>query len=167
MGDNANQSRRMEQRLMQRLPFPWGSSLAVLMVLAASGTARAQTSTPGTSTSIDSQTFWPAAGPGEHLSLRSSSVSPAWGVGFGLITNFSRLPLRTCAPAMGGMPGNCASQTSPNLANVVDYALTSDFGFSLGLFDRLQVMIAVPVVVAQSGVGALTVEYALTPWERR
>lgn len=123
-----------------------GSSLlAALVVPSASSVAYAQTPFAGTDTAIDAQNFWPMAGPAESLVLRSSMVQPSGAVGFGLVANFMRLPLVTTDPASGVQ--------SPS----IDYVATTDFVWSLGLFKRFQVSVAVPVVVAQSGDGATPV----------
>lgn len=113
---------------------------AALAVLALPSLARAQTP-PGTSADFDVQTFWPTGGPTEHVALRSSTVSASGAVGAGLVVNFMRRPL-LLVPA--GMPQ----------AAGVDWALTTDFLWSLGLFRRFQISAAIPVVVAQSGEGS-------------
>lgn len=93
-------------------------------------------------TAIDVQNFWPSAGPSHTLALRSTDVQPHLSLGFGLVANFAYRPLVF------------RSQTQPAmLYPAVDYALTTDFVWGMGLFDRLQFGIAVPLVVAQSGLG--------------
>lgn len=105
-------------------------------------TASAQVGTDG---SIDVQTFWPAAGPTDHLALRSTSVQPSGDIGFGLTFNLMRRPL-LLTPA-----------GSTQALDAVDYALTSDFLFAIGFARRFQVSAAVPVVLAQSGEGTVPV----------
>ncbi|MEZ4407183.1 MAG: hypothetical protein R3A52_11975 [Polyangiales bacterium] len=109
----------------------------------APGLAAAQT--VGVDTSIDAQTLWPAGGPTEHLALRGTTVSPSGGVGFSLFAHFMRQPLV--------LTPNATGVRTP----VVDYAATTDFLFSVGILDRFQVSLGIPVVVAQSGQGALPV----------
>jgi OOP family OmpA-OmpF porin len=97
--------------------------------------------TPGTDTAFDVQTYWPAGGPGEHLVSRGTTVSPSGAVGFGLIVGFMRQPL--VLRPLG------AQSTSP----AVDWAVTTDFVWSVGLANRFQLSAAVPMVIAQSGTG--------------
>lgn len=97
--------------------------------------------TPGTDTAFDVQTFWPTGGPSEHLVSRSSTVSPSGAVGFGLLAGFMHRPL--LLRPLG------AQEAIP----AVDWAVTTDFVWSVGLFNRFQLSAAVPVVIAQSGEG--------------
>lgn len=106
--------------------------------------AHAQTGPVGTDGSIDVQTFWPAAGPSDHLALRGTSVQPSGDIGFGLTFNLMRRPL-------------VLTPTGMQAQDAVDYALTSDFLFAIGFARRFQVSAAVPVVLAQSGEGTVPV----------
>lgn len=99
----------------------------------------------GTQGSVDVQTFWPAAGPTDHLALRGSVLQPSGDIGFGLTFNLMSRPL-TLTPVG-------ATQASP----AVDYALTSDFLFAIGFAQRFQISAAVPVVLAQAGEGTVPV----------
>ena len=118
-------------------------ALAVCFTFAPS-TARAQS--VGTDTSVDAQTWWPAAGPTDHLALRSAMVSPSGAVGFGLIAHAMRQPL---------LLSPLSNPTGPRAA--VDYAITTDFLWSVGILRRFQISAAIPVVLAQSGDGARAV----------
>lgn len=108
-------------------------------------TASAQVAV-GTDTSIDAQTWWPAAGPADHIGLRSASISPSGAVGFGLIAHAMRQPL-TLTPVAN--PGDRRA--------AVDYAITTDFLWSVGIWRRFQLSAAIPAVLAQSGDGARAV----------
>lgn len=99
----------------------------------------------GTDGSIDAQTFWPAAGPSEHIALRGSVLQPSGDVGFGLNLNLMRQPL-SLTPTGGSQP-----------QYAVDTALTSDFLFAVGFARRFQISAAVPVVLSQSGEGTVPV----------
>ncbi|MBI5515100.1 MAG: hypothetical protein HY909_15090 [Deltaproteobacteria bacterium] len=110
--------------------------------LAAPGSALAQGAGTGTDRSVDVQTFWPVAGPSETLGVRGSTIQPSGGVGFALVANLERLPLVLTEP-MSGMQ-----------RAAVDTTATTDFLWSIGILDRLQVNLAVPLVVAQTGEGA-------------
>ena len=108
------------------------------------GVAAAQTI--GTDTSVDAQTWWPAAGPTDFVGIRSAMVSPSGAVGFGLVAHAMRSPLVLSPLA------------NPTLhSNAVDYAITSDFLWSVGVLRRFQISAAIPVVLAQSGDGATAV----------
>jgi OmpA-OmpF porin, OOP family len=110
----------------------------------APGAAGAQS--VGTDTSVDAQTWWPAAGPTDHLALRSAMVSPSGAVGFGLLAHAMRQPL-TLSPISNPTDRRAA----------VDYAITTDFLWSVGILRRFQLSAAIPVVLAQSGDGARAV----------
>ncbi|MFO0608897.1 MAG: hypothetical protein U0324_37370 [Polyangiales bacterium] len=97
--------------------------------------------TPGTDTAFDVQTYWPTGGPSEHLVSRGSTVSPSGAVGFGLVAGFMRQPL--LLRPLGAQSARPA----------VDWAVTTDFVWNVGLFNRFQLSAAVPVVIAQSGEG--------------
>jgi len=118
-------------------------AFALCFTLAPS-TARGQT--VGTDSSVDAQTWWPAAGPTDHVALRSAMVSPSGAVSFGLLAHAMRRPL-TLTPI-----GNPSDQRA-----AVDYAITTDFLWSVGILRRFQLSAAIPVVLAQSGDGARAV----------
>jgi OOP family OmpA-OmpF porin len=114
------------------------SAASALVWLALSRSAGAQTVEPR----FDAQTYWPAAGPQQGLALRSADVQPHRSFGFTLMTNHAVRPL-VYRPSTG---------TGDPIAGI-DHAFTVDFLWSLGLFDRLQVMAALPMVAAQTGEG--------------
>jgi hypothetical protein len=96
---------------------------------------------PPSMTAIDVQNFWPAAGPQQAFALQSNDVQPHLSLGFGVIGNFMYRPL-------------VLTETTSHLVHpAVDWAITTDFVWGIGLFDRIQIAAAVPLVVAQSGEG--------------
>jgi len=105
----------------------------------------AHAQTVGSQGSVDVQTFWPAAGPTDHIALRNTSVQPSGDIGFGLTFNLMRRPLVLTPTGTG------------QAQDAVDYALTSDFLFAIGIARRFQLSAAVPVVLAQSGEGTVPV----------
>jgi OOP family OmpA-OmpF porin len=113
------------------------SAAGALALLAHGSGALAQVSEPN----FDAQTYWPAAGPQQGLALRSAEVQPHRAFGFTLVTNHAVRPLVYRSSA-----------TSEGIAGI-DQAFTVDFLWSLGLFDRLQIMAALPMVAAQTGEG--------------
>jgi|LNFM01.1.fsa_nt_gb OOP family OmpA-OmpF porin len=113
------------------------SALATAAVVSASA-ASAQTREPN----IDVQTFWPAAGPQQGVALRSAEVQPHLNFGFTVLSNYSYRPL-VYRPMAAPMDAIAA----------IDHAYTVDFLWAFGLFDRVQIMAALPMVVAQTGAG--------------
>jgi outer membrane protein OmpA-like peptidoglycan-associated protein len=111
--------------------------LAFCAVVALAPSALAQ----GNDTSIDVNTYWPAPGPGNYFALRGSAIAPHLGVGFTLDLNYQHKPL------VLEVPGGSEEE-------VVQYQVTADFLWSLGLFNWIQVGLALPTVLAMDGVGA-------------
>lgn len=112
-------------------------ALAISVVLA-SVDAFAQTQEP----TVDVQTFWPTGGPQQGLALRSAEVQPHLNFGFTLQSNYSYRPLvyrPVAAPT--------------DVIAAIDHAYTVDFLWAFGLFDRVQIMAALPMVAAQTGAG--------------
>ncbi len=122
------------------------SALGAAALWLALGPSTASAQTVGTDTSVDAQTWWPAAGPADHVGLRSASVSPSGAVGFGLLAHAMRLPLTLTPQANPG-----------DRRPAVDYAISTDFLWSVGILNRFQLSAAIPVVLAQSGEGARAV----------
>ncbi len=114
------------------------AATTALAALAIAAPAAAQSAEPN----FDVQTYWPAAGPQQGIALRSAEVQPHMSFGFTLQANHSVRPLvyRAAGDASNAVPG-------------VDHAFTVDFLWAFGLFDRVQIMAALPMVAAQSGEG--------------
>jgi hypothetical protein len=91
---------------------------------------------------VDAQTFWPTAGPTSTAALRSTDILQHLGFGFTLFANHSVRPLvyQSIRDAQAVRSG-------------IDQQFTVDFLWSFALWDRLQIMAALPMVVAQSGEG--------------
>ncbi|MBL8681142.1 MAG: hypothetical protein JNK05_18330 [Myxococcales bacterium] len=100
--------------------------------------ASAQTQEP----TVDVQTFWPTGGPQQGLALRSAEVQPHLNFGFTLQSNYSYRPL-VYRPVAAPM----------DVIAAIDHAYTVDFLWAFGLFDRVQIMAALPMVAAQTGAG--------------
>ncbi len=129
---------------MKRTVSRGWSAVVALGAIVLPATVGAQV-TPGTDTNFDAQVYWPAAGPGEHLTARSSTVSPSGAVGFGLVAGFTHRPLLL------------RPQGATEAVPAIDWALTTDFLWNVGILDRFQISAAIPVVVAQSGDGSVPV----------
>jgi OmpA-OmpF porin, OOP family len=116
------------------------SSLVVaLCVVAFGSSAWAQ----GENTSIDVNTYWPAPGPGNYFAVRGAAIAPHLGVGFTLDLNYQHRPLTLV---------NMADES--DVRDAVQYQFTADFLWSLGLFNWVQIGLALPTVLAMDGVGA-------------
>ena len=116
-----------------------------LLTLCAAVTLLAQASTgwaQGQDTSIDINTYWPAPGPGNYFAVRGSELAPHLGVGFTLDLNYQHRPL------------TLVEETSGETLDAVQYQVTADFLWSLGLFNWVQIGLALPTVLAMDGVGA-------------
>jgi hypothetical protein len=110
----------------------------VLALFVLSSVASAQTMEPA----IDVQTFWPAAGPQHGMALRSSEIQPHLNFGFTLVGNYQYQPLVY------------RSERDPStVVGAIDHSFTVDFLWAFGLFDRVQLMAALPMVAAQTGAG--------------
>jgi outer membrane protein OmpA-like peptidoglycan-associated protein len=95
----------------------------------------------GTDTSIDVQNYRPSPGPGNYLGVMGSDVAPHVQIGFTLDFNYQHKPL-----VFESDDGDVVSEA-------VKYQATLDFLWALGLFNVLQIGVALPVVIAQDGQG--------------
>ena len=142
--DTPRQKMRHTMAPRRRTPSLSLGCAAALGLALCPAVASAQTAV-GTDTGLDAQLFWPASGAGEHLGLRGPGVARAGDVGFGLVFNAMRNPLML-APVGGGQR-----------AAAIDWALTADFLWHVGLGRRVQLSAAIPVVLAQDGLGSTPV----------
>jgi OmpA-OmpF porin, OOP family len=129
---------------MIRLAIRGWSLAAAITLLLTPTMVHAQTAT-GTDTAFDAQLYWPMAGPSEHVFTRNSSVSPSGAVGFGLIANYMQNPLRLTPIG------------STQAVHAIDWAVTTDFVWNVGILNRFQLSIGIPVVVQQSGEGTVPI----------
>jgi hypothetical protein len=119
--------------------------LATLLVLALGGAAAAQEPL-GDGEGVDSNLLWPAPGPGNFPTLQSSDIVGHTGVSFGAVFGFYRQPL--------GVERTSAATGATSTDWVVEHAFAGDFLWAFGLFDWVQLGVALPVVFDQDGVGA-------------
>jgi OOP family OmpA-OmpF porin len=132
--------------LMRALIRRLGCLLAVLPALALSTrTAAAADCDAQLSTCIDSELLWPTAGPRQFISVAGVETLARGRFGFGLVTAMQQGPIayRTTASSPAG------SQS----INAVDFQLISTLLFSYGITDQLQVDLATPFTLAQTGTG--------------
>jgi hypothetical protein len=119
--------------------------LAALVATAWCGVAAGQ-EPMGDGEGVDSNLLWPVPGPSNFATLQSSDIVGHTSVSFGALFGFYRQPLGVdlVDPATG--------ETSTDW--VVEHAFTGDFLWAFGLFDWVQLGVALPVVFDQDGVGA-------------
>lgn len=122
--------------------FRRGSTLVALLTLVFSLSFSSLAQAQGTDTSIDVNTYWPAPGPGNYFGVRGAALAPHLGVGFTLDLNYQHRPLTLVNTA-----------DSSDTRDAVQYQVTADFLWSLGLFDWVQVGLALPTVLAMDGTG--------------
>jgi hypothetical protein len=124
--------------------------ITLLALLWASGLlgeteARAQQcSNPLVSTCINSDSFWPQAGPQRFVAVGSAETVAARQVSFGLVTTYLSRPviLRVASPGPGGSD-----------QFVVDNQVNANFLFAYGVTNRLQLDVGVPITLVQTGAG--------------
>jgi OmpA-OmpF porin, OOP family len=134
----------MVRRLM-RAHRP-GLSVILLAALALVTTeASAQDCTnPLVSSCINGETYWPHAGPQRFAAVGGTETVQSGQVGFGLVTSYQSRPivLRVASPGPGG-----SDQA------VIDNQVNANFLFAYGVTSRLQLDLALPITLAQSGAG--------------
>jgi hypothetical protein len=135
--------RELMRRVLARRALACVSALSCLWLQATE--ARAQhCSNPLTSTCINSETFWPHAGPQRFAAVGSAETVAERQIAFGLVASYQSRPIVIKGPS----PGGAGSE-----AFAVDNQVNANFLFAYGVTDRLQLDIGVPVTLAQSGAG--------------
>lgn len=137
----------MVPRLMRRV-FVRRGLLAIALLsspFAAVAEARAQQcSNPLVSTCINSDTYWPHAGPQRFAAVGSAETVAEKQVAFGLVTSYQSRPIIVNAPSPGGAGTN---------QYAVDDQVNANFLFAYGVTNRLQLDLAAPVTLVQTGSG--------------
>ncbi len=123
---------------------PGRSLSGVVAVLAFLTVGNAFAQNPPTDRNFSPQLFHPAVGPDEFLTVQPAAPLPHLNFSVGLWFNYSlnSLTIFTVNPD---------NSVGDRRANVLQNALAADLVFSLGLFDRLQVGVGVPMTIFQSG----------------
>jgi outer membrane protein OmpA-like peptidoglycan-associated protein len=104
-------------------------ALLLVVTVAAAGTARADQG-------IDAQIFKPALDPFGVFSVERARGLAQWDYSLKLMASYAQAPLRLAVENVGD-PGQPS--------NVIDSAMTFDFGVSFGLTDRLSLAFDVPL----------------------
>jgi hypothetical protein len=121
------------------------SVIAIGSALSWSGAARADcASKSGLSTCIEADTFWPHAGSAYFNFVGGTRTTAPGRVGFGMVTTYLARPIVLIVPT-----------ADPNGAevNAVGHLWDNTFLFSLGLLDRLEATVAIPVALYRVGTG--------------
>lgn len=119
-------------------------------VFASVPAAQAQDCQPktGLSTCIDADNLWVHAGGGAFFSIGPTLTTPAGKSAFGLTVSYLSRPigLRVASPDPGG-----------TVIYAIDNAVDTTFLWALGVTDRLDLTLALPVTVYQDGAGVADV----------
>ena len=96
------------------------------------------------STCINANTFWPHPGPAHFQSVGGTGTTASWEFSLGIVTSYSRKPIVLRAES-----------SNPNSADVpvLDHVISSNFLWGLGLTDRLELTLAMPITLYQTGTG--------------
>jgi outer membrane protein OmpA-like peptidoglycan-associated protein len=146
----------LSRGLLRGLPF-----VALLSLMSASGEARAggcpplvvpvTTGFPSRapssqmfSTCVDGDNLWPHAGGGPFFAVGPTTTTPRGGVSFGIVGSFLSEPIgvRVSSPDPAG-----------STVFVVDKAFDATVLLALGMTDRLELTLAAPATLYQSGAG--------------
>jgi hypothetical protein len=96
-----------------------------------------------TSGCIDSDTFWPHAGPRKLMAVGGSETIAKGTVGFGLVGSYQHRPVMLSTASGQGQVKQAA----------IDNQITSTFLFSYGVTKKLELDGAIPVTIFQDGAG--------------
>lgn len=101
-------------------------------------------SNPLVSTCIDSDTFWPHAGPQRFAAVGSAETVAERQLAFGLVASYQSRPIIIKSPSPGGAGSELFA---------VDDQVNTNFLFAYGVTDRLELDVGVPITLIQTGVG--------------
>lgn len=103
-----------------------------------------QCSNPLVSTCINSDSFWPHAGPQRFAAVGGTETVAERQIGFGLVTTYLSRPvlLRVASPGPGGSD-----------QFVIDNQVNSNFLFAYGVTSRLELDVGLPITLVQTGAG--------------
>lgn len=121
-----------------------GVSLLSLLWLGENDAHAQQCSNPLVSTCINSDTFWPHAGPQRFAAVGSAETVAERQVAFGLVTSYQSRPIIIKGPS----PGGAGSEQF-----AIDNQVNANFLFAYGVTDRLQLDLGMPITLVQTGAG--------------
>lgn len=119
------------------------ATLAVsCVILCGARAAEASCTAPVVSPCIDSDTFWPHAGPSQFLTVGGTETVQANRFAAGLVATYLSRPIVLGTPSAPDSP-----------RPLVDNQLDATFLFAYGVTDRFELDLALPVAVYQDGAG--------------
>src|SRR5688572_27818105 len=127
--------------LLSRLAVRPGLPIALVAGLLVAGTAQAQN--PTDERSFDVQLFHAPIGPRSFITLDSARAAQHKQLSLSLVSNYQRSPFQITIES-----------NQPELANkfdVVTHQLTSELALGMGLFDKFELGLAVPVTFYLKG----------------
>ena len=140
----------MVRQLMRRVLARAGGaatacvSLLCFLILGESEARAQQCANPLTSTCINSDTYWPHAGPQRFAAVGSAETVAERQVAFGLAATYQSRPIVINGPSPGGAGTD---------QYAIDDQVNANFLFAYGVTDRLQLDVGVPITLVQSGAG--------------
>ena len=136
-------------RPLMRAPTPSRGAVAgvctfALLTLGATEVRAQQCSNPLTSTCVNSDAYWPNAGPQRFAAVGGTETLVGGQLGFGLVTTYLSRPVvvRVASPGPGG---------SDQFA--IDNQVDSNFLFAYGVTRRFQLELGAPITLVQTGAG--------------
>lgn len=131
---------------------PLAAALFAAISASWAGSARAESSCgSGASACINSDTFWPNAGPSRFVQVSAPATVAAGDLGVSLVTSYQSRPivLRTASPG----PGSSGTDSY-----AIDNQFTTNFLWQYGVTRALAFDAGLPITLGQSGdgLGALT-----------
>jgi hypothetical protein len=121
-----------------------GISLVLALAVSERAAQAQQCSSPYLSTCINSDTYWPHAGPQRFAAVGGTETVASGQIGFGLVTTYLSRPIIINGPSPGGAGTD---------QYAIDDQVNANFLFAYGVTDRLELDIGVPVTLVQTGVG--------------
>jgi len=126
------------------------SALAgAIICVGAARTASADCNVPIISPCIDSDTYWPHAGPTQFATVGGTDTTAADRIAFGLVMTYLSQSIRLYSSS----PGPLGSYRP-----AIDNQLDATFLFAYGVTDRLELDLALPVTVYQDGAGTSPIQ---------
>jgi OmpA-OmpF porin, OOP family len=133
-----------------RSAWNWGRAVAAVLPLLVASLAGRRASaedchpSSGLSPCIDADSLWPHAGGGSYFAIGDASTTPAGKIAFGIVGSYLTKTI-----------GLRVASADPAGSNVylIDQAFDATLLFALGVTDRLEITLAAPATLYESGAG--------------
>jgi outer membrane protein OmpA-like peptidoglycan-associated protein len=93
---------------------------------------------------VEADNLWPHAGGGPFFSLGSTRTTPGGALSFGLVGSYLKAPV--------GL-GVASTDPAGSIVDLVEHRVDATLLFALGVTDRLELTLAAPTTLYQSGAG--------------